>query len=124
MKKNSFIFPFKSNFFKEQDPFHLVIVFFIIFFGTAIFFSIPTFYDYKKYNQQIAKSINNEFKVDLSKLEKISFKFIPSPHLFIKKAHLKIKASEKNSISELENIRVFISILELYKNNKFKTYFF
>ena len=84
------------------------------------FFSIPTFYDYKKYNQQIAKSINNEFKVDLSKLEKISFKFIPSPHLFIKKAHLKIKASEKNSISELENIRVFISILELYKNNKFK----
>ena len=58
MKKKSFTIPFKSNFFKEQDPFHLVIVFFVIFFGTAIFFSIPTFYDYKKYNQKIENTIN------------------------------------------------------------------
>ena len=41
MKKKLFQLPFKSNFFKEQDPFHLVIIFFIIFFGTAIFFPYP-----------------------------------------------------------------------------------
>ena len=63
MKKNPFNLPFKSNFFKEQDPFHLVIIFFIIFFGTAIFFSIPTFYDYTKYNLKIEKTINKEFKI-------------------------------------------------------------
>ena len=88
MKKDSFNLPFKSNFFKEQDPFHLVIIFFIIFFGTAIFFSIPSFYDYKKYNQKIENVINNEFKIKLHNLEDISFKFIPSPHLLIKKADL------------------------------------
>ena len=38
MKKIPYTLPFKSNFFKEQDPFHLVIVFFIVFFSTAIFF--------------------------------------------------------------------------------------
>ena len=62
MKKKSFNLPFKSNFFKEQDPFHLVIVFFIIFFGTAIFFSIPTFYDYKKYNQKKDSKVRWNFQ--------------------------------------------------------------
>ena len=120
MKKNSFTLPFKSNFFKEQDPFHLVIIFFIIFFGTAIFFSIPSFYNYEKYNQKIENVINNEFKIKLHNLEDISFKFIPSPHLLIKKAKLKIQDNEKKPVSELNNIKVFISIAELYKNDKFK----
>ena len=119
MKKNPFILSFKSNFFKEQDPFHLVLVFFIIFFGTAIFFSVPTFYDYKKYNQKIENTINNEFKIKLHNLENISFRFIPSPHLLIKKGDLKIGENEKNIISKLENIKVFISITDLY-DEKFK----
>ena len=91
MKKKSSILPFKSNFFKEQDPFHLVIVFFIIFFGTAIFFSIPTFYDYKKYNKDIEDVINKEYKINLHNLKDISFRFIPSPHLLIKKGRFKNK---------------------------------
>ena len=120
MKKKSFTIPFKSNFFKEQDPFHLVIVFFVIFFGTAIFFSIPTFYDYKKYNQKIENTINKEFKINLQNLESISFRFIPSPHLLIKKADLKIKEDELNPISNLENIRIFISLTDLYRDDIFK----
>ena len=120
MKKDSFIFPFKSNFFKEQDPFHLVIIFFIIFFGTAIFFSIPTFYDYKKYNQQIEDTINKDFKINIHNLEKISFRFIPSPHLLIKKADLKINKNESKSISQLKNIKVFISITDFYKKEIFE----
>ncbi len=120
MKKKTFTLPFKSNFFKEQDPFHLVIVFFIIFFGTAIFFSVPTFYDYQSYTQQIEKKINKEFKIKIYNLEDISFRFIPSPHLVIKKADFKIKESETYSISKLENIKIFISIAELYKSKNFK----
>ena len=120
MKKDSFKIPFKSNFFKEQDPFHLVIIFFIIFFGTAIFFSIPTFYDYKKYNQQIEDTINKDFKINIHNLDKISFRFIPSPHLLIKKADLKIKKSESKPISQLKNIKVFISITDFYKKESFE----
>ena len=119
MKKNLFTFPFKSNFFKEQDPFHLVIIFFIIFFGTAIFFSIPTFYDYTKYNLKIEKTINKEFKINMKDLKNISYRFVPSPHLLIKKANLKIRDDEKVAISELEDIKVFISILDLYKKDTF-----
>jgi|TARA_B100000929_G_scaffold188174_1_gene148937 hypothetical protein len=120
MKKKSSNLHFKSNFFKEQDPFHLVLVFFIVFFGTAIFFSIPTFYDYKEYSQKIEETINKEYKIKLYNLQDISFKFIPSPHLLIQKAELKIRENETESISKLENIKVFISITELYKSNDFK----
>ncbi len=120
MKKYSLINPFKSNFFKEQDPFHLVLVFFIIFFGTAIFFSIPTFYDYDNYKEKIKNTINKEYKINTYNLDDISFKFIPSPHLLIKKAHLKIDNGESDDVSVLKNIKVFISITELYKSDKFK----
>ena len=120
MKNKTIHFPFKSNFFKEQDPFHFVLVFFIIFFGTAIFFSIPTFYDYKKYNQKIEETINSEFKIKLQNLENISFKFIPSPHLVIKKADFKIRDNETDSIAELKKIKVYISISEFYKSDIFK----
>ena len=119
MKKFAFTLPFKSNFFKEQDPFHLVIVFFIIFFGTAIFFSIPTFYDFKKYSEKIENTINSEYKFKLHNLEKISFRFIPSPHLLIKKADLKINANEDTVVSNLKNIKVFISITDFYKKDIF-----
>ena len=119
MKKKTFILPFKSNFFKEQDPFHLVVIFFVIFFGTAIFFSIPTFYDYKKYNDQIERTINNEFKIKIHNLKDISFRFIPSPHLLIKKAHLKINENEKDIVSEFKNLKVYISLIEFYKKEKF-----
>ena len=119
MKKFPFTLPFKSNFFKEQDPFHLVIVFFIIFFGTAIFFSIPTFYDFKKYSEKIENTINSEYKFKLHNLENISFRFIPSPHLLIKKADLKINANEDSVVSNLKNIKVFISITDFYKKDIF-----
>ena len=120
MKKKSLSLPFKSNFFKEQDPFHLVVVFLIIFFSTAIFFSIPTFYDYKKYNQQIENTINKEFKINMTNLKGISFRFIPSPHLLIKKADLKIGKNEKKELSKLKNVKVFISLLDLYNKDIFK----
>ena len=119
MKKDSFKIPFKSNFFKEQDPFHLVLIFFIIFFGTAIFFSIPTFYDYKKYHPIIEKSIDKYFKLKIDNIEKVSFRFIPSPHLLIKKANLRIRENETKSVSQLENVKLFISITDLY-NDKFE----
>ena len=121
MKKDSFIFPFKSNFFKEQDPFHLVVIFFIIFFGTAIFFSIPTFYNYTKYNQQIENTINSQFKIKLYNFENISFKFIPSPHLLIKKADFKIQDNENESIANLKNVKLFISTRLILKLSLYKS---
>ena len=56
----------------------------------------------------------------MENLEKISFRFIPSPHLLIKKADLKIRENETKVLSKLENIKVFISILDLYKNENFE----
>ena len=111
MKKNTII-TFKSNFLKEQDPFHLVVIFFIIFFGTAIFFSIPTFYDYTKFNQEIKETINKDYKIQIDNLENISFRFIPSPHLLIKKSEIKIKNNETEPVANLKNTKVYISLLD------------
>ena len=53
-------------------------------------------------------------------LKGISFRFIPSPHLLIKKADLKIGKNEKKELSKLKNVKVFISLLDLYNKDIFK----
>ena len=65
MKKKSFTIPFRSNFFKEQDPFHLVIIFFIIFFGTAIFFQYL--------HSMIIKNTTKRLKIQLTKILNLKY---------------------------------------------------
>ena len=69
---------------------------------------------------ELCTTINSEFKIKLQNLENISFKFIPSPHLVIKKADFKIRDNETDSIAELKKIKVYISISEFYKFDTFK----
>ena len=70
-------------------------------------------FDGKKLNMHLKTNFNNnKTSKNISyNLEDISFRFIPSPHLVIKKADFKIKENENYSISKLENIKIFISIL-------------
>ena len=56
----------------------------------------------------------------MTNLKGISFRFIPSPHLLIKKADLKIGKNEKKELSKLKNVKVFISLLDLYNKDIFK----
>ena len=90
MKKKSFNYLLRVIFFKEQDPFHLVVAFFfIIFLELLFFFQYLHSMIMKNTTKKLKKAINKDYKINLHNLEDISFRFIPSPHLFIKKADFK-----------------------------------
>ena len=61
---------------------------------------------YTLFNLDEALLKRSPAKIKIYNLEDISFRFIPSPHLVIKKADFKIKESETYSISKLENIKI------------------
>ena len=101
------------NFFKKNNQFHLIFIIFSIFFSIILFLSAPTLFDYKKMHQKIQKEIESEFNININKITKINYGFMPSPHLVVEKAELKIE-KDLPKIADLKNVKLFISLFDLY----------
>ena len=78
----------------------------------SYYFLKPYFYEYNSSIKVIEKKIKEEFKLDIKINGKISYDFLPSPRIKIKKSNL-IFESQKNSVF-LEEINLLIPVL----NNK------
>ena len=73
------------NFFKKNNQFHLIFIIFSIFFSIILFLSAPTLFDYKKMHQKIHKEIESEFNININKITKINYGFMPPPTWLLKK---------------------------------------
>lgn len=105
---------------KEADTFKVILFFFFIFFSVVSYFSIPVLFNYKNIESKIITKINSDFKIYLKNKGKINYGFIPSPHLLIENSDLRIHKDSKKEIANLKNIKVFVSLIELYKDTNIK----
>ena len=64
-------------------------------------------------HQKIQKEIESEFNININKITKINYGFMPSPHLVIEKAELKLE-KDLPKIADLKNVKLFISLFDLY----------
>ena len=78
----------------------------------SYYFLKPYFYKYNSNIKVIEKKIKEEFKLDIKINGKISYNFLPSPRIKIKKSELNLN-NKKNPIL-LEEINILIPVL----NNK------
>lgn len=100
---------------KKINPFIFVLAFIIVLFSSIIFLSLPVFYDYKSLENKIEKNFYSEFKLNLEILDKVSYKFLPKPHLLVKKANISLNdQGKKSTIIETKNIKIFIPIKNIY----------
>ena len=67
----------------KQTVIPLILLSFLFIF--SFFFFKPYFYDYNSNKKVIEKKIKDEFKLDITIIGKISYKFLPSPRIQIKK---------------------------------------
>ena len=87
----------------------------IVFFTVILFLSLPVLLKYKSIQNKIEKKVSSEFKINLKNLDDISFKFFPKPHYLVKKANLDLNTKDdKSSIIETNNLKIFISIKNIY----------
>tara|TARA_B100000029_G_scaffold487937_1_gene543927 strand:- start:2760 stop:4211 length:1452 start_codon:yes stop_codon:yes gene_type:complete len=96
--------------------FRSVIIIYSIIFSIFLFLSIPGLFDFEKRKEEIKKVFQNDFNLHVSINDEIEYRFVPSPHLILKKTKIGFNSNNSSNIGEFDNIKLYISLYQLYKN--------
>ena len=119
----------KRTIFKVQDKTNnnlrisnfnkLLITFISLLFLYLFYLLTPLLYDKTWVQNSIESKLLKEFKINLSTSSDISYRILPTPHYLIKDSKILIDDPDKqNSISEIKNLKVFISQKNLFNREK------
>ena len=104
--------------FHKFSSFQLVfIIFFGVFFSFLIILSIPALFDYSKFIKKIESQVESDFGIRISKISKIKYRFVPSPHLVLEKFNLSLDEKKDSLIASPENSKIYVPFFNLYKKN-------
>ena len=102
----------------KLSNFQIIFIVYAIIFSIFLTLSLPSLFNIEKYKEEIAKNTYSDFKINLKNLENIKYRFVPTPHLKVGKAEIYLSNDEDSKVSELENLKIFISLYEFYRNRK------
>jgi hypothetical protein len=129
----NFVFYFQKRFFKLRNIIDnilkkksrisnfnkLLITSISILFFYLFYLSIPTLYDKTWLQNNIETKLFDEFKINFSISPEISYNILPSPHFLIKNSKIfRLENQKPISLSEIKNLKVFISQKNLFNKNK------
>ncbi len=100
--------------------FQIIFAAYGIIFSIFLLLSIPGLFNYEKKIEEIEKKISKDFKFYINNLSGVSYRFIPAPHIIIKTSELKLSKNEESKISDLKDVKIFLSLIELYNNKNIK----
>jgi hypothetical protein len=98
-----------------------IITFICLLFFYLFYLSIPVLYDKKWVQNNIESTLLKEFKINFNTSSDVSYRILPKPHFLIKDSKI-LKRNDENSspISEIKNLKVFISQKNLFFKSKMK----
>ena len=99
----------------KLNKFHVIFVFFGIFFSSILVLSIPSLFDYQKLKKIINYQIESEFNFYIVDGENIKYRFFPSPHLVIENSSFTLEKNANDKIGFIKNAKIYISLFKLYK---------
>jgi len=103
---------------RKKNIFKFVLFSNIAVFTTILYLSIPALFNYENLENLIENKFYKEFSVVLKIKDKISYKMLPKPHLFIKKATIDLNKNDaKSSITEINNLKIFIHAANIYSKS-------
>tara|TARA_Y100000590_G_scaffold376896_1_gene442802 strand:- start:732 stop:2045 length:1314 start_codon:yes stop_codon:yes gene_type:complete len=91
-----------------------------------LYFTIPAYYNYENFNDEIQKKVSKDFKLNLKNIKGISYKFLPSPHFLIEECDLYFLNSPDEKLLKLKNLKINVYSKNLHKKEKieFKNIYF
>tara|TARA_B100000579_G_scaffold409956_1_gene399438 strand:- start:705 stop:2177 length:1473 start_codon:yes stop_codon:yes gene_type:complete len=102
----------------DLKSFKTIIVIYSLIFSIFLFLSIPGLYNYKNYHEKIKKETYSSFKLKLDNITEVKYRFVPKPHILIEEANLNFDKGTNNNFAKLKNIKIYISIMDLYRKDK------
>jgi hypothetical protein len=97
--------------------------YFITFIGVLFFYIfyllLPLLYEKDWIKDTIDSKLLNEFKINLSSVDNISYRLLPAPHFFIKDFDLlSINSTSEESVANGKSLKIFISQSSLFDKKK------
>ena len=103
----------------NTNSFKYIISIIIIFFSLVIYLSLPSFYNYESFDNNLKRKLAKEFKLNFENLNGIKYSFFPRPHFIVEKASLGF-LNKDSEIAELNKFKIHLSIKNLNRLDRIK----
>tara|TARA_B100001175_G_scaffold306616_1_gene304923 strand:+ start:55 stop:1464 length:1410 start_codon:yes stop_codon:yes gene_type:complete len=108
----------KISNFKNKNPFTLIISLIVLVFLLLLYFTIPTFYNYKNFEREIQKKILKDFKLNLKNISGVTYLMVPAPHFLIEECDIYFADDPKEKILKAKYLKINIFLKNLHKKEK------
>ena len=103
--------------YKNKKPFEIIILSIALVFLLLLYFTIPTFYNYKNFDREIQKKVSKDFKLDLKNISSITYLMIPTPHFLIEECDIHF-LNDPKKVLKAKNLKINIFSKNLHKKEK------
>ena len=103
--------------YKNKKPFEIIVLSIALVFLLLLYFTIPTFYNYKNFDREIQKKISKDFKLDLKNISSMTYLMIPTPHFLIEECDIHF-LNDPKKILKAKNLKINIFLKNLHKKQK------
>ena len=100
--------------------FQIIFAAYAIIFSVFLLLSIPGLFNYEKKITEIENKISQDFKFYINNISEVKYRFIPAPHIIIKTSELSLSKDRNSKIADLNDVKIFLSLFELYNNQNIK----
>ena len=120
LKFRKYILSVRKDFsrYKNKNPFEIIILSITLVFLLLLYFTIPTFYDYKNFDKEIKKKVSKDFKLDLKNISSVTYLMIPTPHFLIEECDIYFSNNPKEKILKAKHLKINIFSKNLHKKEK------
>ena len=94
--------------FKNKNPFGIIISLIILVFLLLLYFTIPTFYNYKKFDKEIQKKVLKDFKLNLKNISGVTYLMVPTPHFLIEECDIYFAGDSEEKILKAKYLKINI----------------
>ena len=103
---------------KKKNPFGIIISLILVIFLISLYFTIPTFYNYKNFDKEIQKKVLKDFKLNLKNISGITYLMVPSPHFLIEECDIFFSNDSEEKILKAKYLKINIFSKNLHKKEK------
>ena len=104
--------------FRKKNPFSAIISSIILVFLLSLYFTIPTFYNYENFDEEIQKKVSKDFKLNLKNISSITYLILPTPHFLIEECDIYFSNDPKEKVLKAKHLKINIFSKNLHKKEK------
>ena len=106
------------SYFSKKNPFGTIISLIALVFLFSLYFTIPTFYNYENFDEEIQKKVSKDFKLDLKNISNITYLMLPTPHFLIEECDVYLSNNPKDKLLTVKHLKINIFSKNLHKKEK------